>query len=97
MNFLLTTYYPLLLVHVNIECPLLASRYQCIPSPIIVEISDKEKDKLIHQMAYNCDPPNLPKLDDMLKSRQGNRIEIDITPRSREGECKNIIYYYYII
>ncbi len=60
---------------------------------MIAEISDKEKDKLIHQMAYNCDPPNLPKLEDVLKSRRGNRIDIDITPRSREGECKNIIYY----
>ena len=65
-------------------------------SPMIAEISDKEEGKLIHQMAYNCDPPNLPKLEDMLNSRRGNRIEIDITPRSREGECKNIIYDYII-
>ena len=55
---------------------------------MILEISDKEKDKLIHQMAFNCDPPDLPKLEDMLKSRRGNRIEIDITPRSRDVECK---------
>eukprot|EP00093_Oithona_nana_P013629 13629.XXX_383054_383939_1 [CDS] Oithona nana genome sequencing. len=30
------------------------------------EISDKEKEKLIYQMAYRCDPPEMSNLEDML-------------------------------
>ena len=62
--------------------------HQFIFANLITEINDSEKDKLIHQMAYRCDPPDLPKLEDMLRSRHGNRINLDITPRSREEECK---------
>ena len=52
------------------------------------EISDKEKEKLIYQMAYRCDPPEMSNLEDMLQKRRAKKIDIEITPRTRQGECK---------
>ena len=57
-----------------------------------IEISDKEKEKLIHRMAYNCDPSDLPNIEDVLKQRRAKRIDIEITPRTRQGECKSLLF-----
>ena len=55
---------------------------------ITSEINDKEKEKLIFQMAYRCEPPELPDVEDLLKQRRKKRIDVEITPRSRQAERK---------
>lgn len=61
-----------------------------------IEINDKEKEKLIHQMAYGCAPPDYPNVEEILKQRRGKRIDIEITPRTRQGECKKYHFYNFI-
>ena len=39
-------------------------------------------------MAYRCDPPELPDIEELLKQRRPKKIDIDITPRSRQSECE---------
>ena len=39
-------------------------------------------------MAYRCDPPEMSNLEDMLQKRRAKKIDIEITPRTRQGECK---------
>ena len=57
-------------------------------SPNISEINEREKEKLIFQMAYRCDPPELPDIEELLKQRRPKKIDIDICPRSRQSECE---------
>jgi len=54
---------------------------------VISEITEKEKEKLIHHMAYQCAPSELPDLNEILKRRRAKKIDIEITPRSRQAEC----------
>ena len=54
------------------------------------EINDREKEKLIHRMAYRCDPPDYPDIQELFKQRITKKIDIEITPRTRENECKRI-------
>ena len=49
-------------------------------------------------MAYRCDPPEMPKLEDLLRKRREKKIDIEITPRTRQGERKfQIIFHRYPI
>ena len=43
-------------------------------------------------MAYRCPPPELPDSEEILKRRRNRRIDIEITPRSREAERKIIVF-----
>ena len=54
------------------------------------EITDRQKDELIHQMAYGCPPPNNDYEDAVLKKKKKTKhggMEVSITPRSRQAEC----------
>ena len=53
-----------------------------------LEINDTTKEKFIYQMAYRCQPPDLPDLDQILKRRKAKRVELEVTRSSREAECK---------
>lgn len=44
-------------------------------------------------MAYRCDPPDIPSVEEILKERRGRKIDIEITPRTRQGECNKSILY----
>ena len=44
-------------------------------------------------MAYRCQPPDLPDLDQILKRRKAKRVELEVTRSSREAECKYTVVF----
>ncbi len=58
-----------------------------------LEIGEKDKDELIHRMAYGCPPSKTPDVDEVMRKRRKPRsgMEVSITPRSRQSECKYML------